>query len=252
MDRRLHRACTGFAVVLLLVTLLTGFLTGGTPAQAAPPTVPATSAGVDEPPLPDPMALADGRYFGPELDWSASNARAYADGVGVTPSVVSRPPAYPLDATAERDLLDLARQQAPLGAVSVLSLEPSRALVDLTEDDAEHLASTLARISDEFRTAFYLRFAPEMNGTWVGWGQQPDAYVDVFRTVADAVHEQVPTAAMVWAPSYAAGYPFTEAYGAVEGLDSGNVTALDTDGNGLIDSGDDPYAPYYPGDDAVD
>ncbi|WP_049829450.1 hypothetical protein [Arthrobacter sp. RIT-PI-e] len=245
---------TRAAIVLLLVTLVTllvGLPAGAAPAQAAPP-APTTAVRTDEPPLPDPTALTDGRYFGPELDWSASSAGAYTDRAGITPSVFSRPFPYPLDAAAERDLVDLARQQSRLGAVAVLTLEPSGPLEELTTDDAEQLASTLARVGGDFRTAFFIRFAPEMNGTWVDWGQQPDTYVDAFATVADAVHEQVPTAAMVWAPSYAAGYPFTEAYGAVEGLDAGSVTALDTNGNGLIDAGDDPYAPYYPGDDAVD
>ncbi|MUK01378.1 acyltransferase domain-containing protein [Vibrio cholerae] len=160
--------------------------------------------------------------------------------------------AYPIDAQGERDLVDLVRQEAPLGSVAVVSLEPSKPLEDLTAADAEHLAGVLEGLSDDFRTAFFLRFAPEMNGTWLGWGQQPDTYVDAFRTVAGAIHAEVPSAAMVWAPSYAAGYPFTEAYGAVKGLAAGTVTALDTNGNGLVDEGDDPYAPYYPGDDAVD
>lgn len=248
----------GLRALVLLLVLVTGILGGGTPAHALAGNQPAAtvdatiSAGADQLPVEDPTGLAKGRYFGPELDWSADNARAYADRTGITPSFFSRPVAYPLDAEAERDLADLARQDAPLGALAVVTLEPSRPLEELTTADAELLADTLARIGDEFRTSFFLRFAPEMNGTWHSWGQQPDAYVDAFRAVAGAVHGRVPGAALVWAPSYAAGYPFTEAYGAVEGLEAGSVTALDTNGNGLIDGGDDPYAPYYPGDDVVD
>ncbi|MHA7239505.1 OpgC domain-containing protein [Arthrobacter sp. TMS1-12-1] len=233
---------------LTLMALVGGLLAGAGPAQATPGTLPASDAATA--PAGSPTAPAEGRYFGPELDWSSDNARAYADRTGITPSLFSRPLAYPLDADAERDLLDLARQEAPLGSLAVVTLEPSKPLDELTDADAAHLAGTLARISDQFRTGFFLRFAPEMNGTWYGWGQQPDAYTRAFRTVADRVHEEVPGAAMVWAPSYAAGYPFTEAYGAVDDLDS--AAALDTNGNGLIDGGDDPYEPYYPGDDAVD
>ncbi|MHA7143899.1 OpgC domain-containing protein [Arthrobacter sp. TmT3-37] len=238
--------------LVLPVALVLGFLAGGLPAQADAAGLPATTHGSGQAPVEDPTALAEGRYFGPELDWSEDNARAYADRTGTTPSFFSRPIPYPLDAAAERDLFDLARQEAPLGAVAVVTLEPTKSLDELTGDDAARLADTLGRIGDEFRTAFFLRFAPEMNGTWHGWGQQPAGYVDAFRSLAGVIHSEVPTAAMVWAPSYAAGYPFTEAYGAVEGLASGAVTALDTNGNGLIDGGDDPYAPYYPGDDAVD
>jgi hypothetical protein len=38
-----------------------------------------------------------------------------------------------------------------------------------------------------------------MNGTGYPWGQDPTAYVAAFLTVADAVHRNAPTAAMVWA-----------------------------------------------------
>ncbi|MHA7280458.1 OpgC domain-containing protein [Arthrobacter sp. MDT2-2] len=234
----------------VLVASTLGLVAGAVPAQGAG--LPATTTTSESPPVEDPTDLTEGRYFGPELDWSSDNARAYADRTGITPSFFSRPIPYPLDDAAERDLFDLARQQAPLGSLAMVTLEPRKPLDELTDDDARHLADTLERISNEFRTAFFLRFAPEMNGTWFGWGQQPDEYVDAFGTVADAVHAGAPGAAMVWSPSYAAGYPFTEAYGAVEGRQSGAVTRLDTNGNGLIDTGDDPYEPYYPGDDAVD
>jgi hypothetical protein len=200
------------AVLVMLVLLL-----GAVPAAAA--------TGSRQDPGGGPPSLTEGRFFGPELDWSADSARAYADRAGITPSFFSRPVAYPIDAQGERDLLDLVRQEAPLGSVAVVSLEPSTPLEDLTAADAEHLAGVLEGLSDDFRTSFFLRFAPEMNGTWLGWGQQPDTYVDAFRTVAGAVHAEVPSAAMVWAPSYAAGYPFTEAYGAVKGLAAGTVTA---------------------------
>ncbi|WP_394249599.1 OpgC domain-containing protein [Arthrobacter pityocampae] len=248
----LHRVHRGLGLLVLAATLGLGLLAGSMPAQAAAGGLPATTAAPEQPAAAHPTALPDGRYVGPELDWSSDSARAYADRTGVTPSVFSRPLPYPLDDAAERDLRDLARQLASLGSVAMVTLEPSKPLEELTDDDAAYLADTLDTLGGEFRTAFFVRFAPEMNGTWFGWGQQPDEYTRAFRTVADAVHARAPGAAMVWSPSYAAGYPFTEAYGAVEGRRAGAVTALDTNGNGLIDTGDDPYEPYYPGDDAVD
>ena len=90
-----------------------------------------------------------------------------------------------------------------------------------------------------------------MNGSWYPWGQQPEAYVAAFRLVADAVHAGAPASAMVWAPNDGAGYPFTGgAFGAAAG--SPDAAALDTDGDGTLGRTDDPYAPYWPGDDAVD
>jgi hypothetical protein len=51
---------------------------------------------------------------------------------------------------------------------------------------------------------------------------------------------------MLWSPNYGNGYPF------------GGPTAtpiapsLDTNADGMVSVGDDPYAPYYPGDEYVD
>lgn len=90
-----------------------------------------------------------------------------------------------------------------------------------------------------------------MNGSWYPWGHQPAQYVAMFRMVSAAVHELAPDSAMMWAPNYGGGYPFGGGrFEAVPG--SAARAALDTDGDGALTSADDPYAPYYPGDDAVD
>lgn len=246
---RMRGRAAGLAGIAVVVGLL-----GAGPAPAASATTAETAALSDQAPtaVEDATALPDGRYFGAELDWSTDNVEAYAERAGVTPSYFSRPFAYPLEENLQSDLLETARQVAQLGSLAVITLEPSKPLEELTEADAAELVEVLQRAEDEYGTAFYLRFAPEMNGTWYEWGQKPDEYVAAFRLLADAVHAGAPSAAMLWAPSYAAGYPFTEAYGAVDELDQGTVRALDTNGNELVDVGDDPYSPYYPGDDAVD
>lgn len=56
---------------------------------------------------------------------------------------------------------------------------------------------------------------------------------------------------MVWAPNYGGGYPFAGGrYQAQPG--SAESAELDTNGDGRVTIADDPYRPYYPGDDAVD
>jgi hypothetical protein len=56
---------------------------------------------------------------------------------------------------------------------------------------------------------------------------------------------------MMWAPNYGGGYPFTGGkHQAAEG--SAAFGELDTNKDGTLTGADDPYAPYYPGDDAVD
>src|SRR5438270_6862090 len=56
---------------------------------------------------------------------------------------------------------------------------------------------------------------------------------------------------MLWAPNYGSGYPYNGGqYTAAVG--SADFQSLDTNADGIINMNDDPYAPYYPGDDAVD
>jgi hypothetical protein len=56
---------------------------------------------------------------------------------------------------------------------------------------------------------------------------------------------------MLWAPNQGAGYPYAGGrYEAKPGSPAARL--LDTDGDGVLDAGDDPYAPYWPGDDYVD
>jgi soluble lytic murein transglycosylase-like protein len=56
---------------------------------------------------------------------------------------------------------------------------------------------------------------------------------------------------MLWAPNYGGGYPFASGqYNALPG--TSDFALLDTNHDGVLNMSDDPYLPYYPGDDAVD
>ncbi|MCW2582912.1 MAG: acyltransferase protein [Klenkia sp.] len=134
----------------------------------------------------------------------------------------------------------------------MLTLEPTVALEDLTTDDARRLADAVAELTEADDAAFWVRFAPEMNGSWTPWGQQPAAHVAAFRTLADVVHTTAPGAATTWALAYGAGYPFGTARGEVEGSGPREQSALDTDGDGAVADADDPCAPYWPGPEHVD
>ncbi|MGU3437507.1 OpgC domain-containing protein [Actinomycetes bacterium M1A6_2h] len=159
---------------------------------------------------------------------------------------------YPLTDDDALYLRQFVEQAALFGSQAVVTLEPQIALGNLTTDDADTMAQLLADLRKQLGTEFYVRFGPEMNGSWYSWGQQPEAYVSAFRTVADSVHRAVPSASMLWTPSYGAGYPFGNARGAVPGTGNRDTAALDTDGDGTVTGADNPYSPYYPGDDAVD
>ncbi|GAB3085296.1 OpgC domain-containing protein [Nocardioides zeae] len=228
------------AVLLVAVLgLVAGLLSWAPPASAdddAPPALPA----------------AGSPWFGPSLTWTDDSAADYANRLGEGPSLYTQRVNYPLGDDDRTYLRQFVEQAATQGAVAVVSLEPVVPLDELTPGDAAAFADELVELHRELDSFFLVRFAPEMNGTWYGWGQQPRSYVAAFRTLADEVHAATPHAAMVWAPVYGAGYPYGAAYGDVDPDRLTEAGELDTNDNGRLDEGDDPYGPYWPGDDVVD
>jgi len=222
-------------------------------APVAPPTV-ATAAG-----SPTPRAdLAElvrtgpaaGAWVGLNLDWGSETVAQVTERLGRPPATVVSFVPFPLDETASTNLDAAAGQARDVGAVLIVTLEPFDGLDAVTDDVAAGLARRLAAYGAA-GTPTLVRFAHEMNGSWYPWGQDPEHYVPTFRRVAAAVHAGAPTAAMLWAPNEGLGYPYAgERYDAPVG--STARTALDTTGDGKLDAADDPYAPYWPGDDAVD
>jgi hypothetical protein len=146
----------------------------------------------------------------------------------------------------EKGWLDQAVDQARgTGSTLLLTLEPRRGLDAVTTARARALAHRLARYNGD-GVPILVRFAHEMNGSWYPWSQQPAAYVAAFRRVATAVHALTTRSAMLWAPNYGGGYPFTGGpYQAAAG--SADARALDTNGDGQVTGDDDPYRPYWPG-----
>ncbi len=194
---------------------------------------------------------AKGTYFGLNLDWGSETAREASDRLGRNPAVWVQFARFPLDAGARSNLDAFVQQVAGVGGLALITLEPRDGLAAVTDTAANHLADLLAGYWNQYGIRTFVRFAQEMNGSWYPWGQQPAAYIAAFRRVAAAVHERSPSSAMMWAPNEGSGYPFTGGkFGAAPG--SPDTKVLDTNGDGALTRTDDPYAPYYPGDDAVD
>ncbi|KXS19713.1 glycoside hydrolase family 26 protein [Gonapodya prolifera JEL478] len=133
------------------------------------------------------------------------------------------------------------------GSIMIVTLEPKGGLDKITDAAIAELIVELIKLNAK-GISVIVRFAHEMNGSWYSWSQQPRLYRQAFRRVANAVHAHVPAAAMLWAPNIAAGYPF----GSGPPVNSTNFKEMDTNGDGVIDGKDDPYHPYYPGDEYVD
>lgn len=235
-----------------------------TPEPTAPPSVeasatqggsasPALTSSIDHEPSTPPELLPPDRraWFGMNLDWGNDTVAAIDERLGVTPAAWVQFVAFPLGDGDRANLAGFFEQVGAVGGIGLITLEPHGGLETVTADAASALAATLDDAWRVHGVRTLVRFAHEMNGSWYPWGQRPAEYVDAFRVVAEAVHDGSPASAMVWAPNDGAGYPFLGGrHAAAPG--SAEAAALDTDGDGQLTGADDPYAPYYPGDDAVD
>jgi len=252
---------------VVLMVLATCSVVGCAAATSAPsplasrsPAASASAVGSAQPSFGPAPTAAPGRarlqppsgaYFGLNLDWGNETAQQASEALGHTPAVWVQFATFPMDEATRADVEAFVEQVAAVDGMALLTLEPHDGLVAVTDEAAADLGDLVARAWTDHGVPMFVRFAHEMNGTWYPWSQQPEAYVKAFRTVAAAVHERSPSSAMIWAPNQGSGYPFTGGkYAAARG--SKDVAALDTNADGKLDATDDPYAPYYPGDDAVD
>jgi hypothetical protein len=242
----MHRV--SFALLLLLTCACSSPApqVADAPAVTATPATSATPEGTDRDEPPDLVPPSGTAWFGMNLDWANDSAAQVSERLGRTPSVWVQFVAFPLDEGGRANLDAFVEQIAPMGGIGLVTLEPHGGLETVTPEAAEELAAILRGYWDEQGVPTIVRFAHEMNGSWYPWGQQADAYVEAFRTVAAAVHADAPASTMAWAPNEGSGYPF------IGGAHAGDDPALDTNADGRIGPGDDPYAPYWPGDDAVD
>ncbi|KAJ3101864.1 hypothetical protein HDU97_000977 [Phlyctochytrium planicorne] len=86
-------------------------------------------------------------------------------------------------------------------AALFLTVYPQQGFAAVTDKDVDTLATQVFNITKTGRNVF-IRYAPEMQGNWMAYGQQPTEFIASFRKVATAIHQKVPTgAAMVWSPN---------------------------------------------------
>jgi hypothetical protein len=190
---------------------------------------------------------ASGTQFGLNAEWTTNPVPDWGERLGMMPAAYTGYLPFPVTETAGTGLQRFVDDVAAVDGMAILRVEPTVALAEISDSDVTALAAQMADVNGK-GVSVLLVFAPEMNGSWTLWSQQPLAYVDVFRQVADAVHATAPETAMVWSPNYGGGYPFRD-FKAEAGDE---ISALDTNGDGQVTGADDPYAPYYPGDGYVD
>jgi hypothetical protein len=192
----------------------------------------------------------EGVLFGVNIDWEQETLEQYRTNLGQAPAAAVQFSDIPYDRNTWANTVGSAGQVRKNGGILVLTLEPHGGLDTLSDPVIATLVSDLKALNDT-GVPVVVRLAHEMNGTWYAWSQQPTTYVETFRRVSAAVHRGAPGSSMMWAPNYGGGYPFLGGtYAAKAG--TADFTALDTNHDGVLTQADDPYLPYYPGDDAVD
>ncbi|KAJ3295848.1 hypothetical protein HDU79_008200 [Rhizoclosmatium sp. JEL0117] len=141
------------------------------------------------------------------------------------------------------------------GAMLLFTLEPDEGFDGLTDVHYAQVADALTMINQKYSVPVLLRFAHEMNGNWCLYCLKPTAFKDNFRRMANLIRARTNMTAMVWGPNVGIAYPFSDVRPDIPTPTAANnpdFAILDTNANGIIDPLDDPYTPFYPGDDVVD
>ncbi|KAJ3390442.1 hypothetical protein HDU84_007442 [Entophlyctis sp. JEL0112] len=142
------------------------------------------------------------------------------------------------------------------GSILELTLEPATPLANLTQQMFDAVAQEIYSVNTVYGVPVFLRYGHEMNGDWMIYGLQPTEYIASFRKMAAAVRAKTnmtgTSLSMVWAPNIGITYPFTGGEYAMPAAGTADFELLDTNKDGVVDNNDDPYSPYYPGDDVVD
>ncbi|KAJ3074169.1 hypothetical protein HDU98_011921 [Podochytrium sp. JEL0797] len=138
------------------------------------------------------------------------------------------------------------------GAMLELSLEPTRGLENLTQEHYNAVAEELLSVNQKYNVPVLFRYGHEMNGNWNPYMMRPTSFIVSWNAMAAAVRARTNMTAMVWAPNIGIAYPFNGGNQPQPAVGSPDFLLLDTNKNGVLDELDDPYTPYYPGDDVVD
>ncbi|KAI8837050.1 hypothetical protein BC829DRAFT_421588 [Chytridium lagenaria] len=163
----------------------------------------------------------------------------------ITLPITDLPPLHLVDATRTNTAI-------------YLSITPILPMSDITDLHISALLLTCFSINRHGRRVF-LRPFPSMNTPFVEYGQRPspfDSYGDASGMPFVILMGLVSRLEWEWGkrcPQVGLGYPWIGEFSARrEVIGEVEWGALDTDGDGELTVLDDPYAPYYPGDDVVD
>ncbi|MDD4735278.1 MAG: hypothetical protein PHP44_04140, partial [Kiritimatiellae bacterium] len=163
---------------------------------------------------------------------------------------------YPVVGQDLEKIESFMQQVIPYHGIAIITLRPfgGLSITNCSPEAAAAFGDLCARWEGEGVGGIMVRFGNEMNAGWFPWGQQPTAYRNAYRMLASNVHECTERTAMVWDPNEGAGFPWPigEYVRIDKNIYSNEYAEMDTNGDGGLSGQDDMYAPFYPGDDAVD
>ncbi|KAI9335028.1 glycoside hydrolase superfamily, partial [Zopfochytrium polystomum] len=146
-------------------------------------------------------------------------------------------------------------QDSNSDAMAFLTVYPFQGFAAVTDAQLTDLLNRVAAIIATGRSVF-LRYAPEMNGSWFEYGQKPTdfkaSWIKVREFIRLGLGSNADRVAFVWSPNSGFNYPWPKENQTLSPSNTPDWDVLDTDHNNVIDGQDDAYGPYYPGDDHVD
>jgi len=143
--------------------------------------------------------------------------------------------------------------QTQTNAIIYLTVYPIEGFEKVSDAALNQLAQKVRALTTS-GSKLFIRYASEMNGAWFTYGQKPTEFINSWKkfvgTIRDAAGKD--NVAFIWAPNSANGYPFKKNVFSQEvGMPTFD-NALDTNKDGVYDDKDDPFTPFYPGDEWVD
>eukprot|EP00842_Homolaphlyctis_polyrhiza_P006797 jgi/Hompol1/7118/HPOL_005195-RA len=200
---------------------------------------------VDPPAMPLPPIGQTGRIMlGAQVNLRSDSPKEVNSRLGFNLAIVSIAQTIPETEVPAFELLDETRTNAAL----LLTVIPRIPLANITSQQLKDVAWRCAGFNKYNRTVF-LRFAPDFNVNWNSYGMQPSAFLSAWRDLKRYLIDfNATSTSLSWSPYEASDYPFQIAPMPVKP----GQASLDTNNNGFIDAGDDPYSPYWPGDSSVD
>jgi hypothetical protein len=166
-------AAAAYLLVLLILAVPAVLLPAG--VAVASPAPAAAAAAAASPQVSGENAGAGARpLFGAALEWGEDSAAGFAERLGAVPAIFGHDVAFPLQESEKVHIREFFRQSDSQGAHALLTVKPSRSLDQVSADDAAAFARAVEQLSAGFEGKVYIKFAPDMNTSWVSWGQQPE------------------------------------------------------------------------------